>query len=301
MISPISKLIVRAKIYYQTPFRKEMESGFGLIFYKIFTKFIGFTYTAYHFKSLISSRNKSKTIKKSIVDNEKNAFVFANGPSLSDIDLGKVRKLIEGGEYDLIAVNSFLSKSSSEIMPTFAVFSDNLHFNVDDKDSQYSKDVSICKEKNIKYFVPFKYYQCKSSLQIGYNAFCEIFSKNTSNILNPPGFYGLTALHALRVAKHLGYKNIYICGFDNSYFKDFEVGDTGEMVIRHRHYYDGKSNDVEVPCLYERSSEFFFDTYRHFHYIEKITKTDGGFLNVALHTYLSSIRRDLTLDIYKSK
>jgi Protein of unknown function DUF115 len=292
-------LISILKKYYQTPFRIETESGFRLIFYKTLTRILGLAYTLYYHKPLFLSRSKAGEIKTQILKNKKSAFVFANGPSLADIDLIKLRKFIENGSHDLIAVNSFLSKSAHEIHPTFAIFSDNLHFKTDDKNSQYAKDVDICEKNGIRYFVPFNHLNTKSLLQIGYNAFCDIFSKNTTNILTPPGFYGLTALHALRIAKYLGYEKIYLCGFDNSYFKDYEVKRDGEMVIRHRHYYDEHSVNVDVPCIYSQSSEFFFDSYRHFKYIEKITHASPQFKNIAAITYISSIERSTKLDVYK--
>lgn len=294
-MNPISIL----KKYYQKPFRIEVESGVGVIFYKMLSKVFGLIYTLYNYRPLLLSRSKTRIIKAQILKNKKSVFVFANGPSLVDIDLNKIKKLIKSGGYDLIAVNSFLSKSAHEIQPTFAIFSDNLHFKTDDKNSQFAQDIEICNRNGIRYFVPFQHLNNKSIQQIGYNAFCDIFSSNTTNILTPPGFYGLTALHALRVAKYLGYHKIYMCGFDNSYFKDFEVKKDGEMVIRHRHYYDQNTDGIDVPCIYERSSEFFFDSYRHFKYIEKITKDSSRFENLAQTTYINTIKRNTELDVYK--
>jgi hypothetical protein len=286
------------KKYYQKPFRVEVEGGFEIIFYKIFTKILAFFYLAINIKRVYWSWRRFSDIKKCVKVNDKSAFVFANGPSLNAIDFNKIKKLTETGDYDLIAVNSFLSKSSNEIMPTYAVFADNLHFR-EDGGSQYSMDIDVCRRNSIPCFIPFQHQKLDDAFSIGYNSFCDIYSKNTSNPFLSPGFYGLTALHALRLAKYLGYKKIYICGFDNSYFKDFEVKNGGEMLIRHRHYYDAEGIDVEVPCLYDKTSEFFFDTYRHFYYIEKITGSCGKFINLARHSYLSTVRRDFLLDVYK--
>ena len=82
--------MVIVKRYYQKPFRIEVESGFELIFYKIFSKILGLIYTFYNFVPIIISFLRFKELKRSVVENEKSAFVFANGPSLSDIDLGKI-------------------------------------------------------------------------------------------------------------------------------------------------------------------------------------------------------------------
>src|SRR5690606_21174902 len=106
-------------------------------------------------------------------------------------------------------------------------------------------------------------------------------------------------LYALSLAKMLGYSQIYICGYDNSYFQDFDVGENCEMFIRHRHYYDDETSDTLITSLYKSSSEFFFDIFRHFNFIEKIAQGDARIINVARRTYLSSINRDLSIDIYK--
>lgn len=287
------------KKYYQSAFRHEITSGLNLLTYKLLSTLLGATYTLKHIRTIYESKKRLNTIKTDIRKKNKSAFVFANGPSLKNIDFSKINKMINSGDYDLIAVNSFLSKSAEDILPTFAVFADNLHFSKSEQSSQYLEDVGICKQHMINYFVPLQYFEKHNKNQIGYNSFCNIFSRNTTNIYLPPGFYGLTALHALRIAKYLGYRHIYICGFDNSYFKDYEVKQNGEMVIRHAHYYDSTGINTEVPCIYSQSSEFFFDTYKHFKYIEKITGDKNIFSNIALNTYISTIRRDTSLDVYK--
>lgn len=289
----------KLKKYYQHPFRNEVQGVSSLLLHKIISKLIGTLLTLKYSYKIYESRKRVLKIKTNIKNKKKSVFVFANGPSLKDIDFPKVKKLVDSGEYDIIAVNSFLSKSIESVSPTFAVFADNLHFDKEGKNNQYQQDVDICKKFAIQYFVPFQHFDCISDIQIGYNSICDIFSKNTKNIFSPSGFYGITAFHALRVAKYLNYENIYMCGFDNSYFKDYEVKKNGDMIIRHQHYYDDVKSNTEVPCIYENSSEFFFDTYRHFKYLEKITNSGGNFKNIALNTYMSTIKRSFELDIYK--
>jgi len=294
-MSPIAFL----KQYYQFPFRNEIQGAANLCLYKFVTKLMGVSYKVRHIIKVRKSWAKVKKIKAIIKNARKSVFVFANGPSLNDIDLSKIKALMASGAYDLIAINSFLSKSAAEILPTFAVFADNLHFEKKLRNDQYQNDINVCLENSVECFVPFQHFENQNDNHIGYNSFCEIYSSNTSDMFSSPGFYGLTALHALRIAKHLGYVNIYMCGFDNSYFKDFDVKESGEMIIRHRHYYDDASADIEVPCLYKSTSEFFFDAYRHFKYIEKITENSKNIINVSLKTFISSVGRETKLDIYK--
>jgi hypothetical protein len=289
-------LICKLKAAYQKPFRNELQSISALILYKAITKILAIGYTIRYWRQLLHSHRSLARIRSEIIRSRKSAFVFANGPSLSDIDLIKIKQLIDSGGYDLIAINSFLSKSLDRVLPTFAVFSDNLHFEPDAVNSQYSQDVAACKRELIRSFVPIQHLNTDDPLQIGFSSFCDIYSNNTSDLLRPPGYYGLTAFHALRVAKHLGYLNIYICGFDNSYFKDFEVTREGLLVVPHRHYYDQDSN-LEASTMYGSTSEFFFDSYRHFEYLEKICK-GGSFHNIAKTTYINCAPRTLGLDVY---
>jgi hypothetical protein len=228
----------------------------------------------------------------------KSAFVFANGPSMSDIDLNKVRALCETGAYDLIAINSYLSKSAEIAPPTFAVFADNVHFV--GGETQYTRDVEACERHGIPYFAPAKYCAASDQLRHGFCGIANIDSSNTTDITRPTGYYGVTAFYALSLAKMLGYRRIYICGFDNSYFRDFEVAKDGSMFIRHKHYYDEEGGDTLVPCLYRSSSQFFFDTYRHFQFLEKIgSENFGSIANMARTTFLSTFPRDTTLSVYK--
>lgn len=291
------KIIHKIKLIYQKPFRSEIVNPFATVGYFFLVKLLSIHYRIRNFKNIVSSRNKCNKIKEKTIG--KSVFVFANGPSLGDIDFSKVRSLIEGGKFDLIAINSFLSKSGGELKPTFAVFADNLHFNVSDKASQYFLDVNECEKNSIEYFVPLQYMDKHNDLQIGYNAFCDITSNSTENIFDSPGYYGVTAFHALRLAKYLNYESIYICGFDNSYFKDYEVDTSGSLMIKHRHYYDSEKSNIFVPSLYKNTSEFFFDTYRHFKYLEKIMEGNYRFKNIAKKTYINCVELDHSLDIYK--
>jgi hypothetical protein len=292
-------LIAFIKKQYQRPFRAELF-GFELLFTYALTKLLSFAYTLMHIRHALSAHKKVAPIKVDIVNNKKSVFVFANGPSLGDIDFSKIKRLMASGRFDLIAINSFLSQSAHEIIPTFAVFADNRFFDDAPENERLRNDRKICAEKSVIQLLPFQNASLTDPMQIGYNSMCDVYGSNTSNILLSPGFYGLTALHALRLALHLKYEKVYICGFDNSYFKDFEVLTSGKMVIRHRHYYDGAETNIDVPCIYDNTADFFFDTYKHFFYIEKIANQNPNIVNIARTTYLAAAARDTGLDLYKN-
>jgi hypothetical protein len=293
------KILNNLKKYYQSLFKEEPKSVTNLMFYKTFCFLAGMLYRYKYRRELRTTNNFIKINKKINSLKGKNVFVFANGPSLSDIDLNKISQLCDTGNFDLIAINSFLSKSQEIVLPKYAVFSDNVHFSAVDINSQYRMDVEVCKKNNITYFLPAKYHHSTIGQRLAYCSLCNIYSKNINDISKPAGYYGVTAFFALSLAKSLGYKNIFLCGFDNSYFKDFSLNSLGEMVIKHKHYYDGENSELEVPCLYKTTADFFFDVYRHFYYLKKITKENINIFNIAKTTYLNFIPKDLSLDVYK--
>lgn len=285
------------KRIYSAPFRHEQRSVSAILKYRATLAIASLAYQFKYRHTLLRTQGYLSEYSAQVRAEKKSAFVFANGPSLSDIDLSKVDTLCRNGNHDLISINLFLSKSAHIAKPKFAVFADNKHF--EDPSEAFAKDISACQNHGIKYFVPAKYYMGGDDNQYAYCTLCNVDAENTSNILRPAGFYGVTAFFALALAKGLGYENIYICGFDNSYFKDFEVDQYGNMMIRHSHYYDGNESDTLVPCIYGSTAEFFFDSYRHFDFIEKLTRGAPRIRNIARTSYLSEVERFYELDVYR--
>lgn len=291
-------MIQQVKRFYSRPFLNETRSPAEIILYRAFMAVVWLVYSIQYRATLGRTRSFLCDASAEIRRHGKSAFVFANGPSMSDIDLSKVRALCNTGAYDLIAINSYLSKSAEIAPPTFAVFADNVHFA--GGETQYTKDVEACERLGIPYFAPAKYCAAPNPLRHGFCSIANIDASNTTDITRPTGYYGVTAFYALSLAKMLGYRRIYICGFDNSYFRDFEVGADGSMFIRHKHYYDEESGDTLVPCIYRSSAQFFFDTFRHFHFLEKIERENlSSIANIARTTFLSTFPRDTTLSVYK--
>ncbi len=286
------------KKIYSDSFQHEKRNIVNLVLYRIVILIVWVVYYFKFRKELGLTKKFINEIRIDVQEKNKFAFVFANGPSLSQIDLLKIKKYCDEEGGDLIAINSFLSKSADVVKPRFAVFADNVHFA--GGESQYSEDVDTCRSLGIQYFAPVKYLVKGDVLMHGYCSICNLDSNSTSDILKPAGYYGVTAFFAISLAKMIGYKAIYICGFDNSYFKDFSVSRDGVMSIHHKHYYDKSSSNTKISPSYKNTSQFFFDVYRHFLYLEKICDDAHQIKNVALDSYLSSIPRCNDLDIYKN-
>lgn len=291
-------MLIKLKKTYSEPFLNETRSISSILIYRMLCWFVAIIYKLKNFNKLKRTREFLKKESEEVKKLKKCAFVFANGPSMTDIDLDKISKLCINGNYDLIAINSYLSKSANLAKPTYAIFADNKHF--ENPQGQFKDDIDKCKELGIKYFSPAKFVFNNEENRLAYCSICNIDGDNTNNILEPAGYYGMTAFFALSLAAMIGYEKIYICGFDNSYFLDFEVEKNGEMCINHKHYYDVGKVETKVKCLYKNSSEFFFDTYRHFKFLEKIYIKNGNIYNIAKKTYLNTIPVCEALDVYKS-
>lgn len=294
----------KLKTYYKKYWKQEPTSATSLAVYNAYCSAVSTIYRLIHLEKL--NKTKELLAKLSVINKaqKRRVFVFANGPSLKDIDLVKIHSLQNQGNYDVIALNSFLSKSGGEIKPNYAVFADSVHFdnanNNQKPRDQYLKDIEYCRRNKITTLVPAEFYETVPlDTKLAFCTIGNIYNKNTHNICKPVGFYRLTALYALVLAKQLNYDRIYIAGFDNSYFRNFEVNNNGECTLKHIHYYDKDDSTTTVTPLGSSTTEIFYDIYKHFYFIQKITKEDRRFINVAKKTYISSIPIDHTLDIYK--
>ena len=167
------------------PFLKETRSIVDILMYRSVVNAAWLAYYAKYRGVLARTSDFINERRLYNVNHKRKAFVFANGPSVGDIDLVKVAKLCEAGDFDLIAVNSYLSKSADVAKPTYAVFADNVHFN--NPTGQYKSDIDKCRELDVTYFAPAKYARFIDNNAYAYCSLCNIDSNNTCNVLRPAG------------------------------------------------------------------------------------------------------------------
>jgi len=257
-----------------------------------------------HLKALGDTGLKSLSDKRA-----KNVFVFANGPSLNDLDFTKIKRLVDEKKFDLITVNCFASKGIQQfdIKPSIAVFGDPDHFIGIDGNGvlpQYEEDIKTINDSKIPVMIPDQYFvYSKFKNGIPYCSVRNQYGNNVSNIQKPLGFYSVTAFAAISLAIHLGYKNIYICGYDNSYFKNFSVDQKNRRVLPDQHFYDTEKSAKRYmnPDQYGPISDIFLDFSRHFRYLEKINRLkppEVTISNIALTTYTDAFPRCFNLGIY---
>lgn len=294
----------KIKNYYRKFWKQEPRSAFDLAIYNTVCQIIC---TGYYLKYRKILKQTEKTLAKIAAKNreeKRSVFVFANGPSLKNLSFEKIAKLQKNKTHDVIALNSFLSKSGHYLKPDYAVFADSIHFQTPENSGkprdQYLADIEFCRSNQITTLVPAEYYASVNlETKLAFCTIANINGNNTQTICKPVGFYRLTALYALTLAKQLGYHQIYIAGFDNSYFKDFRISSDGICVLQHIHYYDDSSSNTTVVPLGNSTMEVFYDIYKHFHFIDKIAGNDDRFLNIAKETYLNTIPIYHSLDVYE--
>lgn len=193
------------------------------------------------------------------------ALVIANGPSAAKLDPTKVANEMARG-LEVFAVNLFPeSKFARYFDPTYFVLSDPKH----DPTALTEDSTKIWRylhsRPQICTFVPHNWSKSlpfQSERFRFFNDFAApLFGGRVSPIW-PRGFTGLTAYKALAIAGWLGYEKIYIIGFDNSYYLNFEVNQRGQLEHKGaRHFfaepppdsaadneYPGGMGDVLIDC-----------------------------------------------------
>lgn len=309
MKKTINQLVGAGKQKMNHLFRSADKSLWELFLCNSYNRLKSIFFALRYGKAMRQSRRELTDLKKT---SARKTFVFANGPSLKSLDFVKVARLVDSGEFDLIVLNSFASKVLSQkvVKPTLCIFADPAHFfgpkRVDIR-VQIEKDVTEVNEAGCLALIPEKYSHASRfdrSIQFcsSYNAYCG----NMSDVTRSMGHYGATAMVALSAALHLDYEEIYLCGYDNSHFRNLGVDEEGKKYFDERHFYDAKDNEgvkIYLPSgKYGLMSSVLYDATQHFFYLEKFARASGDnprIFNVAKETWTDAFPRRFDLDIYQ--
>ncbi|WP_417536712.1 6-hydroxymethylpterin diphosphokinase MptE-like protein [Methylophaga sp.] len=288
--------------FLRSAYRDDVTSIRRLAILKFLYFLKGTFYCLRFYKEWRVGREKFKKYCNSRKDK---AFVFANGPSMSDIDFEKIKEY-QASSYDVITINSFSSKAIDVygMVPDFCVFGDPYHFHDDEIiTSQALDDIRVVNRYGVPSFVPMHLFSRSRFLES--IPFCSVsnpYSKNVSSCYRPLGYYPTTAFYALSIAISMGYKEIRVCGFDNSYFLDFTVDPDGKKYFVDKHFYDQDPKKRYIdPSSFPKTSHVFLNFSRHFRYLEKIAEGFSGIINVSKVTYTDAFLRDFSLNIYREK
>lgn len=247
--------------------------------------------------------NKIKKLEKS--QKGKNAFVFANGSSMSKLDPYKIKKFQELG-YDVFAGNSYINSHFAEIVnPNYYIFSDHVHFGIKcskEVAEKYSQDVKKILKLGVPIFIPHRY--CKGidwPNTIVFNDSIDIFSNNVIDMTKRKGYVSMTLFKALSAACYMGYDKIYISGFDNDYFKHLQVDENNDIYYLDIHFYDEKNskNFQRKEEIHSSMGEVLLNTSLIFDGLQKFKNLP--IVNLDKNGLVDSFSKNHILDVYKNE
>jgi hypothetical protein len=269
---------------------------------KLIKLFLYFKYNVLE-KQIINKTKKLHNSKKG-----KKVFVFANGPSLQKISPHKIQKYKKNG-YDLIAINSYISSIFSQyINPDYYVLADPGYFSDYNSNPKHftserimgiQNDIQKIKNINSVLFIPIQYYEnIQHDKKLAFINFRDPFSSNVSLITKPPGYTTMTAYIALSIACYLGYSEIYIAGFDNSWFKSIEIDVNNEMYLSNNHFYDNKSN-IEKVSREDGENLGHFLFINHFLFKDLHKFNNFPIINLDPQSLTDAFSKKHNLDVYE--
>lgn len=257
--------------------------------------------------TLIKELNKTKKVQN--LYKEFNAFVFANGPSLNKLDFRKVREFQERMKYKLICINSFVSHTDIlEILkPDIYVLSDPAFFGYYDLISEERKkeiitNIKTLDDLNVTIFAPIQFYnRLKIKNQIYYFNDVEFrwWNKNITNITKPRSYLSMTGYKALSIACFLGFKKIYIAGFDNNWFKSLQVNNNNEIFYANQHFKKQADSTIVKVKEFEAQNigELLFSQSFLFNDLYKFPKEK--IINLDPDSLTDAFSKEHNLDVYK--
>lgn len=232
----------------------------------------------------------------------KKCFVFANGPSMNLLETKKIERYQKSG-FDVICVNSYIiSEIAKTIVPNYYVLSDPKCFIVGDQtvleeigDVQRGQ-IDRLNELNIPVFIPAQFSK-SNTLKHYYifNDFTNRFSKNI-NPLKPKGYPSMTAYKALAIACYLGYDTIYICGFDNDYFKTITVDENNDLYFLDKHYYDTGIKHKTEPIAGKGLGNYLWENHLLFKGLELFNQ--HNIINLNKNSLVDAFSKKHNLDIF---
>jgi hypothetical protein len=236
LISPIYYLFVDKYAYTSlTPYFKRVLYSFR-----------------YKFGSLsIFFHSNEKTISK-FKDKHLNerCFIIGNGPSLNKLDLTKLKNEVTFG------VNAiYLNYDKMQFHPTYYVVEDNLVAE-DRKD-----EINSYKGPKQKFFGNFLRYCIEPGKDVAFlNLIRNYSDKNykpffSNNAVRKVGVGGSVTYVCLQLAYYMGFKEVYMIGFDHNYV----IPDSAKISNKNSHSFDITSTEDDVNHF---NKDYFGKGYR---------------------------------------
>lgn len=264
--------------------------------------------TLYYLKLIIDKNFMKAMLRNKGFQNihaGKRCFIIGNGPSLSQLDLSKIRK-----EYkftvNTIMYNALLYQTISS---DYHVIIDPAYFCLNPEIKEDKATIELLKTINYKNKKPLcltNYDACGAIHKYGLHEHLDFLYLYQHKILTP-SFTGIIDLSknmptaqnvvqtAIYAAIYMGFRKIYLIGCDMSYiFITLETKENGERVIsKNFHAYEYNSNEMKMIRKLVKDNEYRLQDYaKTFNIFKRIRKyalkkgitiknaTPGGFLDV---------------------
>lgn len=296
----MKKIFIR--IYYKkkTIYKYHDPLSYFLIF--ILDYLLYLRYLIKNYKKLKELR-KLESLRNSMKG--KNAFVFANGPSLSLIDFKKVKYYQDILSYKVFCVNSFISKTT-EILPDYYVLSDPAYFGYDNnlkeaRLEEIKKDLYLLEKYKITLFVPLQFKdRINLNTQIYFFNDCELrwFNRNVVDITKPRSYLSMTAYKALAVACFMGFDKIYICGFDNNWFTTFKTDKFNRVYYINNHFIN-QGDDGICYCDENEGRHLGEILFNHSYLFSDLFNFPKNIINLDSNSLVDAFSKNHELDVYK--
>jgi hypothetical protein len=280
-------------------------SPFNTIETSVFYAKTKYRASRYYLKYCFPNRiNLKKTAALRNTKKDKSAFVFGNGPSMKKLDSEKVLKYIDQG-MDVFGTNSYLfSEFGKTVLPSHYLLSDPLWFDTDEASSissSFRSEIlnsnSLIAEHKPTLFIPIDKIHYSFGTQTFYfNDVENMFSSNVVDILSPRGYLSNAGHKAIAIAGFLGYKKIYVCGLDNSRFKDIHVDRDNISSVELSHFFENRTERQSVKRNRSVARNLFM-AYLTFKDLEKFQKFP--ICNLDPESLVDAFPKYHALDIYK--
>lgn len=236
----------------------------------------------------------------------KSAFVFAGGSSISKLDINKIKAYKDKG-FDVFAGNSFInSKLGQVVNPDYYFISDDKFFKKNNSKFLYEENLKVVKnieEMGIPCFYPHRYskYVNRKSNSFIFNDTIDHFSSNVADLTKPRPYVSMTLYKALSLACYMGYSKIYICGFDNDYFKNYQCNQENEIYFEDKHFYTNEIGENTIRKVdknfHKTMSSLLIHISTLFSGLEKFKYYP--IINLDHQGLVDAFSKDHSLDIYK--
>jgi hypothetical protein len=291
----IQKVIERIKVFFQNYANNSSHTLSSDIKEFIATYVLSL---GYYILYILPQRNELKrTQKLKNTKKGKKCFVFANGPSMNLLDVEKIERYQKAG-FEVICVNSYIiSDMAKTVVPDYYVLSDPTYFApYQDVIDAEKRQIARLIELKILVFIPAQFsnrnlfkHNCI------FNDFENRFNRNIDPI-KPRGYRTMTAYKALAIACYMGYEKIYICGFDNDYFKALSVDENNYVYYIDKHFYDDEIKYRATPGVGEGLADILWEHYRLFKDMDLFRQFN--IINLNKNGLIDTFSKKPDIDIY---